>query len=174
MIEDDPLAGDDVGGDGAERDGEIVEVLDLRHRQCQAAQYLRELLPLHQSARQAETPALQPQREFDQEVLVLELAAEIQVLARRPVAERVLPVHRSHDALDVGGREARGVQPADHRAHAGAGDGIDRHVILFEHFEHADVRRASRAAAREHQPDPGTSGLALARGFLRRRSVDVP
>ena len=32
-VEDHAVAGDDVGGDGAERDGEVVEVLDLRHRQ---------------------------------------------------------------------------------------------------------------------------------------------
>ena len=63
-------------------------------------------------------------------------------------------------SLDLLARQAAGIQPADHRAHAGAGDRIDRHVQLIEHLEHADVRRAARAAAREHQSDARRAGGA--------------
>ena len=63
VIEDHALAGDDVGGDGAKRDGEVVEALDLRHGQRQRAQHLRELLALHQAARQPEPAALQTRAE---------------------------------------------------------------------------------------------------------------
>ena len=120
--------------------------LDLRHGQRQAAQDLRELLPLHQAARQAEFAALEAQRKLHQEILVLELAAEIESLARRAVTERVLPVDRGHDSLDVGGRKTRRVQATDHRAHAGAGDRVHGNVVLFEHLEHADVSGAACAA----------------------------
>ena len=37
------------------------------------------------------------------------------------------------------------------RAHARAGDLADRDVFALEHFEHADMRRAARAAAAEHE-----------------------
>ena len=55
-----------------------------------------------------------------------------------------------------------GIQAADHRAHAGAGDGVDGNVVFLEHLEHADVRGAARAAAREHEPDARPTGVALA------------
>ena len=50
-------------------------------------------------------------------------------------------------------REARRVEPAHHRAHAGAGDGVHGNVVFLEHLEHADVGRAARTAAGQHQPD---------------------
>ena len=68
-----------------------------------AAQDLREFLSLDEAARQAEFPALEAERKLHEEILVFELAAEVEVGAGRPVAERVLPVDRGHDALDVRG-----------------------------------------------------------------------
>ncbi len=153
MVEHHAVAGDDVGGNGAERDGEVVEVLYLRHRQGESAQDLRELLALHQSARQTELPAFDAQRELDQVVLVFELSPEVEIGARRPVAEGVLPVHRGHDPFDVARREPGGIQTTHHGAHAGAGDGVDGNVVLFQNLEHADVGGASRATAGEHQAD---------------------
>jgi hypothetical protein len=153
---------------GADRLARIVEVLDLRHRQRQGAQDLRHLLPLHQAAGQLELAAFQAQRKLDQEVLVLELAPEVEVLALRPVAECVFPVDRGHDALDVRRRQARGVQAADHRAHAGAGDGIDGHVIFLEDLEHADVGGTARPATGQHQADARAPRFVLGRRFLRR------
>ena len=79
MIENDAIAGDDVRGDCPEGYRQIVEILDLRHRQREAAQDLRELLSLHEAARQPELPALDPERKFDQEILVFELAPEIEI-----------------------------------------------------------------------------------------------
>ena len=155
----DAVAGDDVGGHGAERDGEVVEVLDLRHRQREAAQDLRELLSLDQATRQAELAALQAQRKLHQEVLVFELAAEIERAARRAVTEGVLPVDRGHDPFDVGRRESGRIQAANDRAHAGASDDIDWHVVFLEHLEHADVSRATCAAARQHQSDSRAGGF---------------
>ena len=49
--------------------------------------------------------------------------------------------------------EAARVQTADHGAHAGAGNRIDRNVQLLEDLEHADVRRTARTAAGEHEAD---------------------
>jgi hypothetical protein len=59
VVQDHTLAGHDVRGDGAERDREIVETLHLRHRQRERAQSLRELLPLHEAARQPEPAPLE-------------------------------------------------------------------------------------------------------------------
>jgi hypothetical protein len=44
---------------------------------------------------------------------------------------------------------------ANDRAHAGSGDGVHWHVVLFEDLEDADMRGASRPAAAQHQPDAG-------------------
>ena len=52
-----------------------------------------------------------------------------------------------HFALD------HGMRAADQRAHAGADDAIDRNAQFVEHVQDADVRRALRAAAAEHEAD---------------------
>ena len=82
LAEDDAVAGDDIGGHGAERDGEVVEILDLRHGQREPAQDLRELLSLDQATRQAELPALETERKLHEEVLIFELATEIEIELR--------------------------------------------------------------------------------------------
>ncbi len=81
--------------------GQLVEVRDARHRQRQRAQRLVELLALDQPFGQQEVAAAQAERKLHEEVLVLLLATERQLRARRAVAEGVLPVERAHDALDV-------------------------------------------------------------------------
>jgi hypothetical protein len=43
-------------------------------------------------------------------------------------------------------------------------------VVLFEHFQHTDVRGTARTTTGKHQPDSWTAGLARERGFLRGRS----
>ena len=103
---------------------------------------------------------LHAEREAHQEIALVLLAAEAELLARRAIAERVLPVQRADQRLDLRGRHARGIQAADDRAHAGAGDRVDRHAHLVEYFQHADVRRAARAAAAQHQPTRGRSPSA--------------
>ena len=63
-------------------------------------------------------------------------------------------------------RHARGIEPADDGAHAGARDGVDRDAQLLERLQHADVREPARAAAGQHEPDARPRG--------RRRLVAAP
>src|SRR5690606_12840626 len=130
------------------------EIRDVRNRQRLLPEHLVELLPLDQPLRQQEAPAAQAEREFDEEVLILELAAESEILSRRPVVEGILPIDGGHDLLDLARREAARIQPADHGAHARAGDGMNGNVKLLENLEHSDVRGTSGAAAGKHETDP--------------------
>ena len=77
----------------------------------------------------------------------------LELLARRVVAEHVLPVDLAEYGFDLLGAVAGRVHAADDRAHARAGDLADRNVLALEHLEHADVRRAARAAAAEDESD---------------------
>ena len=75
---------------------------------------------------------------------------------QRPAAHAAddgLPVDAGHEFLELGRRQARRVTGADQRAHAGAGDAVDRHMQLLEHLEHADMCAALGAAAGQHEPD---------------------
>ncbi len=67
---------------------------------------------------------------------------------------------RSMSSAEESGR----IQAADDGAHAGARDRIDRHVHLVEHFEHADMGRAARAAAESTSPMRGRLGGMRAGG----------
>src|SRR5581483_10817689 len=93
------------------------------------------------------------ERELHQEILILLFAAEGEVLPGRCTAERILPVQRGHDRLDLARIQPTGVQPADHRSHAGSGDRVDRNVQLLKNLEHTYVRRASSTATGEHESD---------------------
>ena len=147
------LTGLQIRRDRAKRGGQVVEARDARDRERQAPQHLVELLPLNQALRELDVAASKAQRKFDQEILILLLAAERQILARRAVAERVLPVQRSHDRLDLARAEPARIQAADDGAHARAGDRINGDVELLENLEHADVRGTPRAPAGENEPD---------------------
>ena len=89
------VAGLEIGGDGAKRRGQLVEVVMRATGSVRRAQRLVQLLPLDQPLRQQEVPAAQAEGKFHQEVLVFLLAAERELLARRPVVEGVLPVERA-------------------------------------------------------------------------------
>ena len=101
---------------------------------------------------------LQSERQAHQKVAVVLLAPEGQIAARRRVAERLLPVDRAHGGFDLGGGHAARVQAADHGAHAGARDAIDRNLQLLQDLEDPDMRHAAGAAAGEDQADPGAGG----------------
>ncbi len=123
-----------------------------RDRQRQFSQQFVEPLALYETLRQPELATVQAERQAHQEIAVLFLAAKRQVVTRRPIAEQFFPVHGSQRRIDLFGREAARVKPADDSAHARAGDRIDRHAHLFEHLEHAHMGRAARASAGEHEP----------------------
>ena len=101
---------------------------------------------------------LDTQRQTHQVIAVVLLAPEGQIAPRRGVAERLLPVNGAHGGLDLGGGHAARIQAADHGAHAGARDAVDRDFQLLQDLEHADVRHSARAAAGQYQANPRPLG----------------
>src|SRR5204862_376031 len=79
---DDRITALEVGGHGAKRRRQPVEVAHTRHRQCQPAQHLREPLALDQPLRQQDMAGAHAERKLHQEALILLLAPQRQILAR--------------------------------------------------------------------------------------------
>ncbi len=149
------LARLDVGRDGAERDAQLVEVRDRGARQRRALEHEAELAAGDQARRQQEPALLEVQAELerDQVLEVVFLLPEGLVLAFGSVPEERVPGNRADELFHLVGRVAARVEAADDRAHARAGDVVDRDVKLLEHPDDADVRRAARAAAAERETD---------------------
>ncbi len=164
MIEHYRLAVLDVRGDGPIGNRQLVEVAHGAHVEREAAQGLSELLTLDESLGQDELAVLEPERKAHEERLIVLLAPEGHFLPGGAIGERVLPVDRAERLFDLARGQARGVQAADNGAHAGAGDGVDRHAQLLEHLQHADVSSATRAAAAQHQADARPTERLEARG----------
>src|SRR6516165_9648265 len=76
----------EVGGDGAEGRRQLIEVGDARHRQRQTPQRFGEFLTLDQSLRHHEVPIAHAEVILHQEGLILLLAAQVEIFARRTVA----------------------------------------------------------------------------------------
>ncbi len=163
MVEHDFIAGFQVGGDGAEGDGEAVEIGDFAHGEGQLAQGDEEFAPGDEAGGEL---GLALGGDADVEVLVevkIALAgAQRQALAGRGIGEEVAPIGGLENFLDLRGRHAAGVQAPDDGTHARAGDAIDGDVELLERLEHAHVRDAAGAAAAQDEAD-----LRAARGGLR-------
>ncbi|MCY1464329.1 hypothetical protein D9M71_823380 [compost metagenome] len=64
-----------------------------------------------------------------------------------------MPVDTQGEFFQLVDLVARGVQAADHRAHAGAGNGIDLDALFLQGLEYADMGQAAGSTAGEHQAD---------------------
>ena len=111
-------------------------------------------MPLNHAERQAQA-AIVTETQFllDQKVAVILFAPEWHVLARRCIGQGLLPVDAQGELFQLFNLVIRGIEPADHSAHAGAGDGINADTLLLQRLEHTDVGQAACGAAREHEPD---------------------
>ena len=154
------FAGGDVGGHGAEGDRQLVEVTRVAAVGEHAFQQQRQVLALDHTQRQAEA-AIVAETEFlfDQEIPVILLAPKRYVFTRGRVGEGLLPVDPQRQLLQFVDLVARCVQPANHRAHAGAGNRVDMNTLLLKRFEHADMRQATGGTARQHQADFWAGGF---------------
>ncbi len=83
-------------------------------------------------------------------------------------ADHLFPFDAADELLDLRGGLARRVTAADERAHAGAGDAVDRHVKLLEDLQHADMGAALGAAAGQHQADARALGRLGGMGSVQR------
>ena len=146
------FAGGDIGCDGAKGDRQLVEISRVAAVGKHAFQQQREVLALDDAQRQAEA-AIVAETEFllDQEVPVILLAAKRHVLPGWRIGECLLPIDTQCELFQLINLVARRVQPADHRAHAGAGNCIDMNPLFLQGLEHADVGQPACGAAGQHQ-----------------------
>lgn len=111
-------------------------------------------MPLNHAQWQAEAAVVaKAEFLFHQKITVVLLASKRHVFTRWRVGQRGLPVDVQREFFQLINLVTRGVQAADHRTHAGAGDRIDLDALLFQSLEHADVRQPARGAAGQHQTD---------------------
>ncbi len=152
----------------------LIEIGGVAERQSELPQRLLQFLALNEALGQEDVIVLETQGQANQEIAVILFAPEVQIPARRRVAERLLPIHRTHGGFDLCSRHAARIQAAHHGAHAGAGDAVDGYLQLLDDPEHPDVRHAAGAAARQHQADAGMGGRrqTLGRRRLRLCTVD--
>ena len=163
------LTGFQVRSHSTKARGQMIKVGRSGHRQGQLTQQPRQLLTLQQATRQHEHAIAQTQRQLHQILLLFDLAAQAQVATQRTITKGLLPVHTSDNRLDLRRAHTAGVQATDHGAHAGAGDGVYRHLQLLEHFEHADMGGTTRATPRQHQAHAGACRLLPCHRTRRRR-----
>ena len=92
---------------------------------------------------------------------------------QRPIAGAAddrLPVDTFDEFIDLARGHAGRIAAADQRAHAGAGDAIDRDPHFLQDLEHPHVCPAAGTAAGERETDSGPmGGRAGCRGVLRNR-----
>ena len=150
------MAGDDIGGDSAERQRVIVEVCDRALRREQPLQLSIQPLPAENALRQRRAAVAEAQPVGQERTAVLALAAKRQLGTRQRVAEDCRPRDTVRSCRQLCRVVAARVQAADHRAHAGAADHVDRDVALLEFLDDANVREALGTAAAKHQPDART------------------
>ncbi|MNV36705.1 hypothetical protein D3C71_1281930 [compost metagenome] len=136
----------------------MIELAHLPGRQQQAAQQHLQLLTLDQPLRERDLAVAQADFDAAQQAQVIFLAAHAALIAWRLVAQHLGPVDPVQHRFDLIGGVARGIQAADHRAHRGADDAVDRHALALEHLEHADMGRAAGTAAAKDQTGPGAVG----------------
>ena len=174
VVEHDLLAGGDVGGDGAERNRQVVEVVDGAHRQGEVAQHDAQLLAGAQSGRELEPLAADAELDVGDEVQIVVLAPEGAVLACRLVGQGVGPVDGEDRLGELVRVEAGGVEAADDRAHAGAGGVVDRDAHLLEDPHDADMSAALGAATGEGDADlrARRRGSGVLRGGRRGHRPD--
>ena len=154
-------AGHKIGRDCAKRDRQIVEAA-IAPRPRELPQHRLELHPGDNALLQEHFAIADADLRSHEIQLVLFLAAHRELAARRLVLEEELGGDGRDHLFHLGGRDAGRVGGAHERAHAGAGDAIDRDPVFLEHLEHADVRGATSPAAGEHDAD--------SRALRRRRA----
>ncbi len=136
--------------------------------QRQFLQQQQQILTFKQTHRQPHFALLEADPGVEQNPLLL-LDAERQIRARRSVGEHPRPVDLLQGVAHLIDRHAGGVQPADDRTHAGAGDAIDGNPHFLQQLEHADMGDATRAAAAERQADAGAAPLDRVRRSLDKK-----
>ena len=174
----DDLGVGEVGGDAAERDGKGVEVDAIVVAEEAAVEKGVEALVGEDGVAEGDT-VTEADGEGVGEGAGVFAAAEGAAGVGGVEAEDLVEDAVVHDDFEAIDGSSGGVERADHAAHAGAGDDIDRDVVFFKPLEHADLGEGKGAAATERKADAraacGTGwrdggrdrleGVAARRGF---------
>jgi hypothetical protein len=162
------LAGHELRGHAAERDGQLVEGLDLGIGDGLPVHQQRDLLPRVQSRGQAHPVAEADQERVRVRAQVL-APAEGQVPIGRGPGEHEVPVDVAGQIAELGRGFPGRVEAADQGPHARPRDVVDGDVVRFEPLEHADVSQAESPSAFEGDADGGPLGRrAVVRAGGRR------
>ena len=101
VVDDDRLAGCDVGGDGTERDVEVVEMFGGGGLGLQRIHEEFEPLTAEDAGGEVGLESLEVEPGLDQDRSIVLFAAERKIAARHVVGEDRVPVHRGHELLDL-------------------------------------------------------------------------
>ncbi len=168
MVEHDHVAGDHVGRHGPVGNRELVEALDEPRTRHVGAQQIVDRARVGKAGGRHHLAVAVSEFErrvgFRREPFLLD---RLECPTAR-AADHLFPFDAGDELLDLRGGLARCVTAADQRAHAGAGDAVDRHVELLEDLQHADMGAALGAAAGQHQADAGSLGWLRGMGSVQR------
>src|SRR6266849_10904843 len=87
------------------------------------------------------------------------LPAIRKILVRRSPADDRVPVLLPHKVFHLFGSLSSRVETPDESSHAGAGNVVNRDVMLFEPAQDANVRESERTPAFKRDADAGPGGL---------------
>jgi hypothetical protein len=169
FVPDDRLAAENVGGDRAKRNRQVVEVVDLPRRCEQLAQQDQQLLALYQPLRRDDAAIAITDLVVEQEFQVLVLAPHVQFLARRIVGEHFLPVDLAEDAFDFLGTVSGRVHAADDGALCWCRQPCRSECARVSSTLSTPMCAAASATAAEHESDAIVCARVGERGACQTR-----
>ena len=175
FAQDDALAGADVGGDDRQRQRQFLDDAFVLAGADQAVEKQLDLDAIDDARRESDAVAGHADFGSGNEAAHDLLVAVIDIRKVRNVGKHVVPVRFGHLLAHFRRRQAGGIGAGDQRAHAGAGDAVDRYLQFLENFEYPDMCRAAGTAATEHEPDFRTAGVGdclCAHGHCQQDSGD--
>ena len=146
LMEDDFGAVHDVLGDAGEGDGQAAEVHRVLIAVRQGGEQLRQVLAFDDS-RIRHIRRFQGERDGKHVLFGLQAVVQQFFLGIGTIGQEELPVLHVHQAVQLFGGIADGIQAADNGAHAGAYHIVDGNTRLFYHFQGTDMRCALCTAA---------------------------
>ncbi len=106
-----------------------------------------------QGRRQLRLPVLDSHAVFDQEILVIGLAAKREILTAGIGIEDIRPIGRYKEFPDFGSRHTRGVQTTNQSTQACSNHCVDLHVLTFELLEDSKIGNCVGSPATEYDDD---------------------
>ncbi len=149
-----------AGGHRAEWNLELVKRHRRRHMGQQLLQQRQKTLAIAHASRERQTTVLDAKLKFNR-VLLLVLAGAVGQLQAVELVQRHLGrVQAANHFLDLPRVQPGGVQPTNDRAHAGAHNARNRHLVFFQLTQHRQVRKPLGSATGQHHHHLGR-GRAL-------------